>query len=316
MIEQNKKTYPPSWVVMQNSIQECFKSMSIDEKRLLILASPVARTSNATEKDSITITAESFAQECNIKTHSAYKSLEEASKSLIKRYFCYLDEKGRKTYCNWVIRARYEEGSVSICFPDEVLLMLKEFDKLNPYTKYKKDIVLSLRKDYSFDFYHLAKKHQAMGKFEISLEKIRTEFGLPESYHDLSNLKKRVINPSLEEITANTDIDLTYENVKKGRSVVGFKFTVREKPKPKSQLIASEKDVKTVDLFCNMSDAQINKYSTILSKLPELSDLSNFPDYPTFAIWISGILRDPKCVREETAKRIFKVLHQKTDFKP
>ena len=217
MIEQNKKTYPPSWVVMQNSIQECFKSMSIDEKRMLILASPIARTINATEKDAITITAESFAQDCNIKTHSAYKSLEEASKALIKRYFCYLDEKGRKTYCNWVIRARYEDGAVSICFPDEVLLMLKEFDKLNPYTKYKKDIVLSLKKDYSFDFYHLAKKYQAMGKFEMSLEKIRTEFGLPESYHDLSNLKKRVINPSLEEITANTDIDLTYENVKKGR---------------------------------------------------------------------------------------------------
>ena len=28
-----------------------------------------------------------------------------------------------------------------------------------------------------------------MGKFEMSLERIRTEFGLPESYHDLSNLK-------------------------------------------------------------------------------------------------------------------------------
>ena len=61
MIEQNKKTYPPSWVVMQNNIQECFKSMNIDEKRMLILASPIARTINATEKDAITITAESFA---------------------------------------------------------------------------------------------------------------------------------------------------------------------------------------------------------------------------------------------------------------
>jgi hypothetical protein len=37
--------------------------------------------------------------------------------------------------------------------------------------------------------------------------------------------------------------------------------------------------------------------------------------YPTFALWISGILRDPKSVREETVKRIFKVLHTKTDFK-
>jgi hypothetical protein len=97
--------------------------------------------------------------------------------------------------------------------------------------------------------------------------------------------------------------------------VVGFKFIVREKPKPK--LIAPEREIKTVDLFCNMnmSDAQINKYSTILSKLSDLSDLSNFPDYPTFAIWISGVLRDPKSVREETAKRILRAIHTKTDFK-
>ena len=35
---------------MQNNIQECFKSMNIDEKRMLILASPIARTTHATEK--------------------------------------------------------------------------------------------------------------------------------------------------------------------------------------------------------------------------------------------------------------------------
>lgn len=308
-----KKTYPPSWVVMQNNIQECFKSMSIDEKRMLILASPIARTINATEKDAITITAESFAVDCNIKTHSAYKSLEEASKSLIKRYFSYLDEKGRKTYCNWVIRARYEDGAVSICFPDEVLLMLKEFDKLNPYTKYKKDIVLKLKKDYSFDIYHLAKKHQAMGQFEMPLEHLKNELGLPESYQDLSNLKKRVLKPSLDEITANTDIDLSYENVKKGRSVVGFKFTIKEKTSPKA--IKTERDLKTIDMFCNLSDGQINMYSSILSKTHSISDLAGSKDYPAFSIWIANILRDPTSVREETAKRIFKALRTETDFK-
>ena len=308
-----KKTYPVSWVVMQNTIQECFKSMSIDEKRLLIIASPIARTIDATEKDAITITSEEFAKECGIKTNSAYSQMEEASKSLLRRYFSYGNAK-KKIYCNWVIRAIYENGAISICFPEEVLLMLKEFDKLNPYTKYKKDIVLSLKKDYSFDLYHLAKKHQAMGQFEMSLEHIKNELGLPKSYDKLCNLKDRVLKPSLDEITTNTDIDLSYENIKKGRSVVGFKFTVKEKPKPKQ--IAPVRDQKTIDMFCNLSDAQINKYSSILSKLSELSDLSNFPDYPTFALWIGGILRDPKSVREETAKRIFKVLHQKTDFRP
>jgi plasmid replication initiation protein len=309
---ESKKTYPVSWVVMQNTIQECFKSMSIDEKRLLILASPIARTMDATEKDAITITSEEFAKECGIKTNSAYSQMEEASKSLLRRYFSYGDNK-KKTYCNWVIRAIYENGAISICFPDEVLLMLKEFDKLNPYTKYKKDIVLSLKKDYSFDLYHLAKKHQAMGQFEMSLEHIKNELGLPPSYDKLCNLKDRVIKPSLDEITKNTDIDLTYENVKKGRSVIGFKFTVKEKPKPK--LIALERDQKTIDMFCKLTDAQINKYSSILSRVNDMSDLSTFPTYDAFALWIANILRDPESVRDETAKRIFKALHKYTDFK-
>lgn len=309
---ESKKTYPVSWVVMQNTIQECFKSMSIDEKRLLILASPIARTIDATEKDAITITSEEFAKECGIKTNSAYSQMEEASKSLLRRYFSYGDTK-KKTYCNWVIRAIYENGAISICFPDEVLLMLKEFDKLNPYTKYKKDIVLSLKKDYSFDLYHLAKKHQAMGQFEMSLEHIKNELGLPPSYDKLCNLKDRVIKPSLDEITANTDINLSYENVKRGRSVVGFKFRVKEKPKPK--VVETGRDKNTIDMFCQLTDAQIGKYASILSKVSDISDLSTFPTYDAFALWIANILRDPKSVREETAKRIFSALRKYTDFK-
>ena len=48
-----------------------------------------------------------------------------------------------------------------------------------------------------------------MGGFQISLDELFQQLGLPESYQDLSNLKKRVIKPSLDEITANTDIDLS-----------------------------------------------------------------------------------------------------------
>jgi hypothetical protein len=310
---EHKKTYPPSWVVMQNNISECFKSMNIDEKRLLILASPIARTQAITEKDAIFITVDDFAKECGIQTRSAYVQLEAASKALIKRYFSYRNEKGKKVLSNWVIDCTYENGGISIRFPDIVLLMLTQFDKLNPYTKYKKNIVLNLKKDYSFDIYHLAKKYQAMGQFIMSLEDLNQELGLPTSYQDLSNLKKRVIVPSLTEITTSTDIDLCYENVKQGRSVVGFKFTVKEKPKP--NVIETGRDPNTLDMFCKMSDSQISTYSSILSKVHSISDLAGNKDYQAFAVWISNILRDPKSVREEIAKRIFKALRTETDFK-
>ena len=308
-----KKHYPKDWVVLQNRVVECFKSMTLDEKRLFIMATPLARTTNISSGEPIFISTEEFASACGLEITGAYTALGIATKKLFDRYFGYVRADKKKVSIRWMYKTAYGEGGAELYFTDEVLLLLREFDALNPYTKYKKEVVLRLKKDYSLDFYHLAKKHQAMGGFQISLDELFEQLGLPESYQDLSNLKKRVIKPSLDEITANTDIDLTYENVKRGRSVVGFKFTVREKPKPK--VTETGRDKNTIDMFYKLTDAQIQKYSSILSKISDISDLSTFPDYSTFAQWIANILRDPKSVREETAKRIFSALRKHTDFK-
>ena len=310
-----KKHYPKDWMVLQNRVVECFRGMSLDEKRLFIMATPLARTTKISSNDPIFISSSEFSKECGIDLSTAYTSLELATERLFTRFFGYTTAEGNRVKIRWLNKVIYlaGQGGAELYFTDDVLLLLRTFDALNPYTKYKKEVVLRLRKDYSLDFYHLAKKYQTMGGFQISLDEIFEQLGLPESYQDLSNLKKRVINPSLEEITANTDIDLTYENIKRGRSVVGFKFTVREKPKPK--LLASERHQKTIDMFCSLSDDQINKYSSIMSKVSSISDLAGTKDYQSFAVWIANILRDPKSVREETAKRVFKALRTETDFK-
>ena len=311
----DKKHYPKDWVVLQNRVVECYRSMSLDEKRLFIMATPLARTTKVSSNDPIFISSSDFARECGVDLSTAYTALEMASDRLFTRFFGYTAENGDRVKMRWVNKVIYKagQGGSELYFSDEVLLLLREFDALNPYTKYKKEVVLRLKKDYSLDFYHLAKKHQTMGGFQISLDELFEQLGLPESYRRIGNLKDRVIKPSLEEITANTDIDLSYENVKRGRSVVGFKFTVKEKPKPK--VIETKRDKNTIDMFCNLTDAQVQKYSSILSKVSDISDLSTFPDYSTFAQWIASILRDPKSVREETAKRIFKALRIHTDFK-
>ena len=49
--------------------------------------------------------------------------------------------------------------------------------------------------------------------------------------------------------------------------------------------------------------------------MSSISDLAGVKDYQAFAIWIANILRDPKSVKDETAKRIFKALRTHTDFK-
>ena len=37
-----KKHYPKDWIVLQNRVVECYRSMSLDEKRLFIMATPLA----------------------------------------------------------------------------------------------------------------------------------------------------------------------------------------------------------------------------------------------------------------------------------
>ena len=293
-MNKKEKTYPVSTMAIQNRVTECFKSMSVDEKRILIMASPVARNIDATEQDSILISAQQFAEECGIKVNSAYKQIELASKKLVDRSFSYTNEKGKKVYSNWVIDATYEDAGVSLRFTSVVLMMLKILDKYNPYTRYKKDVVLKLKKDYSIDFYHLAKKSEKLGSFELTIDSMFIEFGLPESYRDLRNLKRRVLKDPIDEINKYTDIDLTYEPIKKGRSVVGFKFTVREKTKHKT-ITVQGRDKDTIDMFFKMSDSQINMFGNQLSKLPELGKYAvGNEGYEALASRIKDMLKDPE----------------------
>ena len=293
-MNKKEKTYPVSTMAIQNRVTECFKSMSVDEKRILIMASPVARNIDATEQDSILISAQQFAEECGIKVNSAYKQIELASKKLVDRSFSYTNEKGKKVYSNWVIDATYEDAGVNLRFTAVVLMMLKILDKYNPYTRYKKDVVLKLKKDYSIDFYHLAKKSEKLGSFELTIDSMFIEFGLPESYRDLRNLKRRVLKDPIDEINKYTDIDLTYEPIKKGRSVVAFKFTVREKTKHKT-ITVQGRDKNTVDMFFEMSDSQINMFGNQLSKLPELGKYAvGNEGYDALASRIKDMLKDPE----------------------
>lgn len=304
-----KKHYPRDWIVLQNRVLECFRGMTLDEKRLLILATPLARTTSVEGKDSIFISAEEFAVACGIDRSTAYTALEAASDRIFNRFFSYISDENKRVKVRWTYKAEYGDGGTDIYFTDDVLMMLRTFDSFNPYTKYKKEVVLKLKGDYSLDLYHLAKKHQKMTEFSITLDTLFEQLGLPESYKDLSNLKRVFLNPTLKDINDNTDIIVDYENIKKGRVVIGFKFFVKEKPKVEKLVTLNDSS------YPKLSEPQITKYSAILSNIPAISNLSNFPSYEAFAIWIANILRDPKSVSEVTSKRIFKALIENTDFK-
>ena len=315
-IEKYKKTYPPHLVVMQNKILQAFHQMTLDEKRLIILASPVARCIDATEKDAIEVTAEQFAQATAIQVNSAYKQLEEASRTMMKRQFSYKNEKGKRVNVQWIIRSIYEEGAISLCFTDEVLLMLKVFDENNPFTKYEKKEALKLKRDYSIDMYHIFKKYQKlnMGEekntFVITLDELKAELGLSKAYDRISNLKSRVIKPSLSEINEKTDIKVICVDKKKGRTIEGFKFTIKQKPQPKKDKDKDDIKAQNADLFTidNYSDAQLARITRSPAFIKDYASrvAPNSAENQDMSLWTAHFVQELKKDASKFNKRPIK----------
>jgi hypothetical protein len=69
-------------------------------------------------------------------------------------------------------------------------------------------------------------------------------------------------------------------------------------------------EIQDVDMFCNLSDSQINTYSSALL-VHSISDLAGNKDYQAFAIWIANILRDPSSVRKKQQNAYSKHCGQK-----
>lgn len=257
--------YSKNLAVFQNRIIDLYKSMSLDEKRLLVLLSPIVRTTKTKEGESVYLSADEYAKECGISHTRAYEGLSDASERLVRRYFSYVNNDGKKTVANWILRSSYDEGGVDVFFTSEVIEMLQVFDKLNPYTKYKKEIVLKLKGDYAFEIYHIAKQNEGLGKIDVHIDDLKNNLDVPKSYQDLSNFKKRVLDPSCQEITKNTDIKVSYETVKRGRSVIAIRFNIESKTAKKIEIGNKNLDPNTPDLFTKLTPLEVNMFAKTLS---------------------------------------------------
>ena len=80
--------------------------------------------------------------------------------------------------------------------------------------------------------YEVCKKYIDLPSVTFSIEELRFFSGIKETQYKTSNdFMKRVINPAIEEINAKTDIKITKEIIKKGRSIVEIKFHLEKNTK-------------------------------------------------------------------------------------
>ena len=112
----------------------------------------------------------------------------------------------------------------------------------------------------------------------------------------MHNFKNRVLDPAIKQINEHTDITVSYEQHKTGRSITGFSFKFKPKPQAKiEKTIDPKRDPNTPDFFIKMTDAQRHLFANKMSEMPEMSKYSQGTEsYQQFAVRIADMLLQPE----------------------
>ena len=239
-------------VKKDNALINAAYTLSLAEQRLILLSSAQA-DGDADELKDITIYAEQYAEAFKVSRQAAYMALKDAADSLFERRFSYerLTPKGNISTAKrrWVGGVDYveNEGRIVLQYHKDVIPLLCELK--SKFTLYALEQVADLTSVHAVRLYELLIAWRSTGKTPVfELADFRRKLGIePDEYPRMHNFKARVLDPALKQINEHTDIQATYEQHKRGRSITGFSFTFTAK---------NERDPHTIDLLTGSTDAE------------------------------------------------------------
>ena len=293
-------------VVKDNALINASYNLELTEQRLIMLAIINARESGQgiTADSKLEIHASDYAKLFNVSIDASYKALREAVNNLFNRQFSYTAEYKRtgKTgivRSRWVSRIFYVDdlALLEITFAPDVVPLVTRLEE--HFTSYQAKQVAHLTSKYATRLYELLIAWREVGKVpQIEISEFRNRLGLlDDEYTAMHNFKKRVLEPSIQQINEHTDITDTYEQHQKGRVISGFSFKLKQKQQAKK--IESKRDPNTPDFFIKMTDSQRHLFANKMSEMPEMSAYSQGTEsYQQFAIRIADMLLQPKKFRE------------------
>jgi len=263
-------------VVKDNALINASYNLELVEQRLILLAIVEARTSGkgVTPNNSLTITASSYMNHFGTNRNTAYQALKDACNNLFERQFSYIETntKGNMEVVRsrWVSEIRYidNEASIKLIFSPTVSPLITLLEK--NFASYELEQVAQLNSKYAVRLYEVVIAWRSTGKTPmIAIDELRNRLGvLDDEYTVTADFKRWALDKPIKQINEKTEINLSYEQHKQGRKIVGFTFTVKQKSKPKKlKTQEQERDPKTPDIFDNLTDkereiiAQKNAYA-------------------------------------------------------
>ena len=222
-------------IYKSNALIEASYRLSVYEQRIILgCIAQVRRDEPLTDQRLYTVSAQQIADMTGTQLGTAYQNLKAASERLFRREVTLHEapngQGGAKVrLTRWVQEVVYQKdlGTIALRFSQPMVPYLSQLTE--QFTRYALTDIARMDSAHAIRLYELLCQWRDAGQREVSIEWLRNAFQLGDKYPAIKDFKKRVIQPSIEQINEYSPLWVKWEQRKTGRRVSHLIFTFGEK---------------------------------------------------------------------------------------
>lgn len=223
-------------ITLSNALTRAGHGLSLSEKRIVFIAiskinprKPLPLNEYGIYTSRITAAEYAELAQCEIQT--AYQALKEAAKALYQRSITFFEPAYKRkgfelvqAHMRWVGKVQYhdKEGWAELFWWPEILPHLS--NQTVHFSSYQLKQVSALRSIYSWKLLELLNRFKKEGWAYYTVEDFATSMDVPPSLNDFGQIKRRVIEPAVKELTEKDGWKIKWETIKAGRKVKAVRF--------------------------------------------------------------------------------------------
>lgn len=210
-------------VVKSNDLIQAKYELSLNEQKI-ILYSISKLDRNKPDMNILSINIGDFINLLGT-TKDRYKEIRTTTNDLRKKELVINTGNG-EIITSWLSSIEYikNKGIIELEFSKKLvpyLLQLKE-----KFTRYQIKNILYLSNKHSIRIYELLKQYEPIGKRTFTVDELKEILMLEEQYQRFYDFERYVLKPTMEEINDYTDIKISYDKIKKGRSINSIRYKI------------------------------------------------------------------------------------------
>jgi len=221
---------PRQWVAVSNEMIMARLDWDIMMHRILMVLISQIDSKNDDSFQIQRVPVRRIREIAQVNQKSIYEEMVEATARLVREPIEF-EGAGHEDYAAYPIfstcKYKSREGMIEAKFNQDArpyLLQLRDH-----FTQYRLRQAIPLSTPYAIRTYEIAKMIERPGERrsrQIPVGRFRKMFGLEDKYARHRDMRRRVIDPSVEQVNEKTDVDVRCEDVRDGQTPVALQWTV------------------------------------------------------------------------------------------